>query len=126
MEQTEIDRLWRALRQRPKPSWRVLWQAKPARPQASTETGPAWRRRCVQLQAGWVLLWTDRLRRDLAPVYRLVACRRGRHRDAHLIADDLLGSALGDDYPKLAICEVCSRAIQWPNGRPALAASGQK
>jgi hypothetical protein len=125
MEQTEIDRVWWVLRQRSKPPWRVLWQARPARPQASTGIGWAWRRR-VQLQAGWELLWTDRLRRDLAPIYRLVACRRGRHRDAHIVADDLVGSALGDDYREVAICEVCGRAIQWPNGRPIVAGPGQE
>jgi hypothetical protein len=73
------------------------------------------------LQAGWELLWMHRLRRDLAPIYRVVACRRGRHRDAHVIADDLLGSSLADDYPEVAICEVCGRAVQWPNGTPVLA-----
>jgi len=66
------------------------------------------------------LLWTQRLRRDLAPIYRLGACRRGRHRDAYLLADDLVGSLLGDDYPELAVCEVCGRAVEWPNGMPAL------
>jgi hypothetical protein len=72
------------------------------------------------LQAGWELLWEQRLRRDLAPIYRLVACRRGRHHDAHLLADDLVGSPLGDDYPELAVCEVCGRAVEWPNGMPDL------
>jgi hypothetical protein len=72
----------------------------------------------MQLQEGWRLLWTERLRRDLSPIYRLVACRRGRHRDAHLLADDLVGSPFGDDYPKLAVCEVCYRAVEWPNGMP--------
>jgi hypothetical protein len=33
----------------------------------------------------------------------------------------LLGSSLGDDYPELAVCEVCGRAIEWPNGWPTLA-----
>ena len=123
MEQAEIDRVWRELRQRPKPPWRVLWQARPARRQAGTRWA---RRRRVQLQVGWELLWTDRLRRDFAPVYRLVACRRGRHRDAHVVAGDLVGSALGDDYPEVAICEVCGRAVQWPNGRPIVAGPGQE
>jgi hypothetical protein len=72
------------------------------------------------LQAGWELLWGERLRRDLGPIYRLLACRRGRHRDAHLLADDLIGSALGNDYPELAVCEVCGRAVEWPNGTPPL------
>jgi len=74
----------------------------------------------MQLQKGWDLLWTQRLRRDLAPIYRLIGCRRGRHHDAHLLADDLVGSPLGDDYPELAVCEVCGRAVEWPNGMPAL------
>jgi hypothetical protein len=69
---------------------------------------------------GWKLLWKQRLRRDLDPMYRLVACRRGRHRDALLISDDLAGSPLGDDYPELAVCEVCGRAVAWPNGKPTL------
>jgi len=59
------------------------------------------------VRAGWALLWTERLRRDLASIYRLVACRRGRHRDAHLLADDIIGSQLADDYPS------------WPSARPA-------
>jgi hypothetical protein len=53
-------------------------------------------------------------------MYRLVAYRRGRHRDAHLLADDLVGSPLGDDYPELAVCEVCGRAVELPNGTPTL------
>jgi hypothetical protein len=56
----------------------------------------------------------------LDPMYRLDACRRGRHRDALLISDDLAGSPLGDDYPELAVCEVCGRAVEWPNGKPTL------
>jgi hypothetical protein len=70
---------------------------------------PRWQVRLMQLQAGWKLLWAERLRRDLDPIYRLVACRRGRHRDAHVLADDLIGSQLGDDYPEVAVCEVCGR-----------------
>ncbi|HEV8527234.1 MAG TPA: hypothetical protein VGS60_06720 [Actinomycetes bacterium] len=50
----------------------------------------------------------------------LAAGRRGRHRDALLVFDDLAGSSLGDDYPELAVCEVCGRAVEWPNGRPEL------
>jgi hypothetical protein len=76
--------------------------------------------RLIQLQAGWKLLWGQRLRRDLAPIYRLAACRRGRHRDAHLLADNLVGSPLGDDFPELAVCEVCGRTVDWPNGTPDL------
>jgi hypothetical protein len=72
----------------------------------------------MQLKAGWQLLWTEQLRRDLAPIYQFVACRRGRHHDAHLMADDLIGSELGDQYPEVAICEVCGRAVDWPNGTP--------
>jgi len=41
----------------------------------------------------------------------------GRHRDARLMADDLIGSALGEDYPQAAICEVCGRIVEWPNGQ---------
>jgi hypothetical protein len=74
----------------------------------------------MQLKAGWELLWEERLRRDIAPIYRLLGCSRGRHRDAELLADDLVGSDLGDDYPEMAICEVCGRAIAWPNGMPTL------
>jgi hypothetical protein len=37
-----------------------------------------------------------------------------------LISDDLAGSPLGDDYPELAVCEVCGRAVEWPNGKPTL------
>ncbi|HZB60975.1 MAG TPA: hypothetical protein VFA73_17475, partial [Actinomycetota bacterium] len=76
--------------------------------------------RRLQLQAGWRLLWTERLRRDLAPIYQLVACRRGRHRDAQVMADALIGSDLGDAYPEVAICEVCGRAVDWPYGIPTL------
>ncbi len=113
VEQAEIDRLCRALRQRPRPHWRVLWRARPLQLQDSARSLRPWSRRRAELQAGWELLWTHRLRRDLAPIYRLISCRRGRHRDAHILADDLLGS---DDYPRLAICEVCGRAVRWPNG----------
>ncbi len=105
MEQAEIDRVRRALRQRPKPPWRVLWQYRPAQ-QVGTGSMERWSRRRTQLQAGWKLLWTERLRRDLAPIYQLATCRRGRHRDAYLVADDLVGGLLGDDYPEVAICEL--------------------
>jgi hypothetical protein len=30
------------------------------------------------------------------------------------------GSDLGDAYPEVAICEVCGRAVDWPNGIPTL------
>jgi hypothetical protein len=76
----------------------------------------------LQLQVGWKLLWMERVRRDLDPIYRVVACRRGRHRDAHMLADDLVGSPLADDYPELAVCEICGRAVEWPNGRPSIEA----
>jgi hypothetical protein len=56
-----------------------------------------------RLQAGWQLLWAQRLRHDLAPIYQLVACRHGRHRDAQVMADDLIGSELCDAYPEVAI-----------------------
>ena len=77
--------------------------------------------RCGYCSCVWggKLLWEQRLRRDLAPIYRLVACRRG-HRDALLVSNELAGSSLGDDHPELAVCEVCGRAVEWPNGRPAL------
>jgi hypothetical protein len=120
VEQADIERVRRVLRQRPKPPWRVLWRGPSHRLQASDPRMGAWARRRIQLQAGWQLLWTERLRRDLAPIYQLLACRRGRHHDAHVTADDLIGSQLGDTYPELAICEVCGRAIDWPNGIPTL------
>jgi hypothetical protein len=53
-------------------------------------------------------------------IYQLLACRRGRHRDAHVMADELIGSELAFEYPKVAICEVCGRAVDWPNGTPTL------
>jgi hypothetical protein len=56
----------------------------------------------------------------LAPILRLVACRRGRHHDADLLADDFVGSTLGDDYPELAVCDVSGRAVEWPNGTPTM------
>jgi hypothetical protein len=62
------------------------------------------------------------MRRDLDPIYRLVAGRRGRHRDAHMLGDDLIGSQLADDYPELAVCEVCGRAVDWPTGKPSIEA----
>jgi hypothetical protein len=119
MEQAEIDRLRRALRQRPKPPWRVLWHARPLQLRTSARGMPLGSQRLTQLQTGWELLWTHRLRHYLAPIHRLVACRRGRHRDAHLLADDFVGSALADDHPAAAICEVCGRVLCWPNGRLA-------
>jgi hypothetical protein len=121
MDHAKADQVRRALRRQPKPPWSVLWRAGPPERRAATRaTHPRWRVRLIQLQAGWELLWRRRLRRDLAPILRLVACRRGRHHDAHLLADDLVGSPLGDDYPELAVCEVCGRAVEWPNGAPDL------
>jgi hypothetical protein len=72
------------------------------------------------------LLWTERLRRDLAPLYKLVPCRRGRHPDAHIVADELVGSELGDRHPEVAICEFCGRTVAWPNGRPTAVATTQQ
>jgi hypothetical protein len=126
MEQADIDRVRRALRQRPKPPWRVLWRGRPHRLHLRDPSMGPWARRRIGLQSGWQLLLAERLRRDLAPIYRLLACRRGRHHDAHLMADDLIGSELGDTYPEVAICEVCGRAVAWPNGRPTLAGRGQE
>jgi hypothetical protein len=120
MEQADIERVRRVLRQRSKPPWRVLWRGRPHQLQASDPSMGAWARRRVQLQAGWQLLWTERLRRDLAPIYQLLGCRRGRHRDAYLLADELIGCDLAIEYPEVAICEVCSRAVNWPNGTPTL------
>jgi hypothetical protein len=37
------------------------------------------------------------------PVQRKIGCPRGHHRDAHVLADALVGSQLGDDYPELAL-----------------------
>jgi len=122
MDPAQVERVRRALRRRAKPSWRVLWRGRPPAPRAGLRTRPQWRMRLQQLQAGWKLLWAERVRRDLDPIYRLVACRRGRHRDAHLLADGLVGSPLADDYPELAVCEICGRAVEWPNGRPSIEA----
>jgi hypothetical protein len=124
MEQADIERVRRVLRQRPKPPWRVLWRGRSNRLRVSNPSIGAWSRRRLQLQVGWQLLWAERLRRDLAPIYQLVACRRGRHRDAHVMADDLIGSELGEAYPEVAICEVCGRAADWPNGTPTLQGRG--
>ena len=125
MEQAEIDRVRRALHQRPKPPWRLLWRGRPLHLQVGGRSMEPWARRRLQLQGGWQLLWTERLRRDLAPIYQLVACRRGRHRDAQVMADELIGSDLGDAYPEAAICEVCGRAVDWPNGTPRCKAEGR-
>lgn len=124
MEQADIERVRRVLRQRPKPPWRLLWRGRPHLLQASDPSMGAWSRRRIRLQAAWRLLWRERLRRDLAPIYQLLACRRGRHRDADVMADDLIGSELGDTYPEVAICEVCGRAVDWPNGTPTLHGRG--
>jgi hypothetical protein len=51
-------------------------------------------------------------------MYRVLACRRGRHRDALLVSDDLAGGSFGDDYSELVVCELCGRAVEWPNGKP--------
>jgi hypothetical protein len=123
MEDDQIERVRRALLRRPKPPWRVLWcgEGPPAPWWAAAHSAqPRWQRRLLRLRSGWKLLWAERVRRDLAPIYRLLACRRGRHRDAHLMADELVGSPLGQDYPAAAICEVCGRAVAWPNGTPTL------
>jgi hypothetical protein len=117
----QVDRVRRALRRRSKPPWRVVWRVGPSEVwDSAVGARPRWRVRVRRLRLGWKLLWKQRLRRDLDPMYRLVACRRGRHRDALLVSDDLAGSPLGDDYPELAICEVCGRAVEWPNGKPTL------
>jgi hypothetical protein len=123
MDRSQIDRVRRTLRRRPRPPWRVLWR--PGTPEQWTTVqamGPRWRTQLTRMRAGWALLWTERLRRDLDLIYRLAACRRGRHRDAHLLADDLIGSPLAHDYPELAVCEVCGRAVDWPNGKPSVEA----
>lgn len=114
MEQADIDRVRRGLQRRPKPPWRVLWRTGPPESWA-TSSKRRWSRR-RRLQHGWRLLWTERLRRDLDPVFRLVVCRRGLHRDAYLMDDDLIGSTLADVYPRAAICLVCGRTIEWPHG----------
>jgi hypothetical protein len=122
MDPAQVERVRRTLRRRAKPPWRLLWRAGPPAPWVGARTLPGWQRRLIELQAGLALLWAQRLRRDLDPIYLLVACRRGRHRDAHVLADDLVGSQLGDDYPEVAVCEVCGRAVEWPNGMPAVVA----
>jgi hypothetical protein len=124
MEQAEVDRIRRVLQQRSKPPWRLLWRGRPLHLQAGGPSVGPWARRRRQLQAGWRELWTERLRRDLAPIDQLVGCRRGRHRDAQVLADELIGSDLGDAYPEVAICEVCGRAVHWPNGVPNLPGRG--
>ena len=121
MNDAQVDRVRRMLQRRTKPPWSVLWRGGPPMRSAFAGRGlPRWQVRLMQLGAAWRLLWEERLRRDLAPIYRLLACHRGRHRDAQLLADDLVGSSLGDLYPELAVCEVCGRAIEWPNGKPTL------
>jgi hypothetical protein len=124
MEQAEIERVRRVLCQRPRPPWRVLWRGRPHQLQASDPSLGPWAGRRSRLRAGWQLLWTERLRRDLAAIYRVVACRRGRHRDVQVMADDFIGSELGESYPEVAICEVCGRAVDWPNGTPTLQGRG--
>jgi hypothetical protein len=124
MEQAEIERIRRVLHQRSRPPWRLLWRGRPLHLPADGPSVRQWARRRLQLQAGWRLLWDERLRRDLAPIYQLVACRRGRHRDAQVLADDLIGSDLAVAYPEVAICEVCGRAVDWPNGTPTLVDRG--
>jgi hypothetical protein len=119
MEQAEIERVRRVLRQRSKSRWPVLWRGRPYQLHASDPSMGAWARRRVQLQD-----WTERLRRDLGPIYQFLGCRRGRHRDAQVMADELIGSDLGDAYPEVAICEVCGRAVHWPNGVPNLQGQG--
>ncbi len=106
--------------------WHGSWPSRPSSPRIETATQAALERDVARwatcalggLPHHGTSVASARLRRDLAPIYRLLACRRGRHRDAHLLADDLVGSALGDEYPELAICEICGRAIEWPNGMP--------
>jgi hypothetical protein len=118
MDPAQVERVRRALRRRARPPWRVLWRVGSPAPWAGVRTRPEWQVRLLQLQAGRELLSVQRVRRDLDPIYRLVACRRGRHRDAHMLADDFVGGPLADDYPELAVCEVCGRVVEWPNGKP--------
>jgi hypothetical protein len=71
-------------------------------------------------------LWTYTLRPLLTNLVQPSIGRpRGRHRYAHLLADQLLGSQLGDDYPELAICALCGHAVRWPNGVPSLGGIGR-
>jgi hypothetical protein len=73
----------------------------------------------------WASLWTYTLRPLLAdPILRRISCPRSRHRYAHVLADSLVGSQLGDDYPELALCARCGQAVAWPNGQPQLGSGG--
>jgi hypothetical protein len=108
----------------PSRPWRLLWRGRPLHPQPGGRRMGPWSRRRLRLQAGWQLLWDGRLPRDLSPIFHLVACRRGRHRDAQVMADDLIGSDLGDANPEVAIGEVCGRAVHWPNGVPKFPGRG--
>jgi hypothetical protein len=89
MEQADIDRVRPALRQRPKPPLRLLWRGRPLhlQPGGRRRMGP-WSRRRLRLQAGWQLLWDERLRRNLAAIFQFVACRRERHRDAPVMISE--------------------------------------
>ena len=69
MDPTQVERMRRTLRRRPKPPWRVLWRGTPPAPWADMRSRPRWQARPLQWQAGWELLWTQRLRRDLDPIY---------------------------------------------------------
>jgi hypothetical protein len=128
MEQAEIDRLRRVLRShRPPLRWVVMRAGRsPVMQQRWREERRrvGWRWTLARrLRYHWRWLWTYGLERRLAdPLQRKLSCPRGRHRYAHLLADELVGSQLGDDYPELAICERCGHAVPWPNGMPDLRA----
>jgi hypothetical protein len=97
MDQAEIDRVRRA----------VL---------AHRRRLPMWR-----LRDGWRSLWAYTLRPILVdPLQRRMGCPWGRHRYAHVPADELVGADLESDYPVLAVCELCGDTVEWPNGMPAL------
>jgi len=103
MDQAEIDRLRRVLRSRRPPR---LWGLRSGR-------GPGMRRfwrqayqrlglrqaLAMRVRYRWASLWTYTMRPLLIdPVHRRIGCPRGRHRYAHLLADQLLGSQLVNGY----------------------------
>jgi hypothetical protein len=125
MDQAKIDRLRRVLLGRRPPPWSG-WRAGRGpgmgRFWRQTRQQRGWRQALVRrTRYRWQSLRTSMLRPLLVdPVQRRIGCPRGRHRDAQVLAEALVGSRLGDDFPALALCARCGHAVAWPNGQPQL------
>jgi hypothetical protein len=109
------------LGRRPPPWWGWRTGRGPGMGRVWHQTRPqrGWRQALVRrTRYRWRSLSASTVRPRLVdPVQHKIGCPRGRHRDAQVLADGLVGSQLGDDDPALALCERCGNAVAWPNGQ---------